>query len=44
MWEKGKSIKKQIKLCTHIHICQQKNEMHKKCIIKMLWKFNNLND
>jgi hypothetical protein len=33
--KKGASIKKEIKSCTHIHIIyKQKNEVHKKCIIK----------
>jgi hypothetical protein len=35
MWKKSRSINKEIKPCTHIHIiCKQKNEMNKKCIIK----------
>jgi hypothetical protein len=34
MQKKGRSIYF-LKPCTHIHIiCKQKNEMHKKCIIK----------
>jgi hypothetical protein len=34
--EKGRSIKKEIKPCTHIHIiCKLKiNKMNKKCILK----------
>jgi hypothetical protein len=39
MWKQGRSIKKEIKSCTHIHIiCKQNNEMHKKCIIKYVVK------